>query len=1058
MWISSELRLFSAMADNTNNARAVTPDNNLTPGAVIAPDVAPRTDIDNRSNRSTSEKHPHGVQRAAHNPPEYSSDNDKNEKAGIIRSDGEVDSESQQVHDASAAPPSKWAKLGPVYRYRRPLTHFFIFGLFTGWWIASLVLHRNDKNWVIPFLLWLAIMLRLVFYYFPSRYVSQALRWVWDRTAVPVVQAIPPRFRSLAGGVGALAAVLVGTFASEEYEESTHEARAISLFGLIVMLFAFWGTSKHRSRVNWQTVIVGMLAQYIIGLFVLRTQVGLDIFSWIATHAALFLSFAKDGVAFLTSPDTANTPMFFWGVIPAIIFFISVVQVLYYIGFLQWFVRKAATFVFWLLGVSGAEAVVAAATPFIGQGESAVMVRPFVPHMTKAELHQVMTCGFATISGSVLAGYISLGLPASVLVSSCIMSIPASLAFSKLRYPETEETLTAGRVVIPEDDDDKAENALHAFAKGALLGLRIAGSIITSILCILAVVGLINGLLTWWGRYLNINDPTLTLQTIFGYIFYPVAFLLGINRGGPIGPDGKEEKGIYLLRVGKLIAEKVITNEYVAFTELARLKEQLLITDRSALIAAYAICGFGNIGSLGIQIGILSQLAPSRGGDIAKLAFSALVTGVFATLSSAAVAGLVITDQVDSITIGAHSGKPRVNMGTISLRDSIRWIPDEASEPTSTIVVTSPQRRFVDLRILRSALPPHGEGANEILPLSSLDWGIAGTSSSTERDDGHGGKISGGRWTHWVDSRTKDAESATDEGDEFEQPGGLTLEKGRMVNPATGLPTDYEEVWRSVKPLPSQPNGRVRCVVLDTKSEDGSVRGRVVRLGQFCQGLLRDGDEIVVERWERLEERGWHSSLRIGDQVLACAEAVAEDGQGNELVEGATTEVAAGFLQYPTTSSATKLRALELRWPSSNRALLARLERDVEILLQRPHPVLLAPQLLHQLGAAVGVPPPHLVIKQRHGPGRAAGRRVEHEERADDGLHEEAVGPRHGGQVHDGKVLGEELEVREHVALAPRRHLPAGAVCRGRFGPARAVDPDALLRVGVLRVSAVLEE
>lgn len=642
------------MAENTtHNARVATPDNNLTPGAFIAPDVSPRTDIDNRSNRSVTEKNVHGVQPAAHNPPEYSSDNDKNEKAGIVRSDGEVDSESQQVNDGPATPTSKWAKLGPVYRFRRPLTHFFIFGLFTGWWIASLILHRNDKNWVIPFLLWLAIMLRLLFYYLPSRHVSQTLRWGWDRSIVPAVNVIPSRFRTIAGGAGALAVVIVGTFATEEYEESTHGARAISLLGLLLMIAAFWGSSKHRTRVNWQTVIVGMLAQYIIGLFVLRTKVGLDIFSWVADHAALFLSFAKDGTSFLVGPDTANTPSFFWGVIPAIIFFISVVQVLYYIGFLQWFVRKAATFVFWLLGVSGAEAVVAAATPFIGQGESAMLVRPFVPHMTKAELHQVMTCGFATISGSVLAGYISLGLPASVLVSSCIMSIPASLAFSKLRYPEVEETLTAGRVVIPEDDEDKAENALHAFAKGALLGIKIAGSIITSILCILAVVGLINGLMSWWGRYLNINDPQLTLQTIFGYVFYPVAFFLGINRGGTIGPDGKEEKGIYLLRVGKLIAEKVITNEYVAFTELARLKTQKLITDRSALIAAYAICGFGNIGSLGIQIGILGQLAPSRGGDVAKLAFSALVTGVFATLSSAAVAGLVITDQVDSITIGA---------------------------------------------------------------------------------------------------------------------------------------------------------------------------------------------------------------------------------------------------------------------------------------------------------------------------------------------------------------------------------------------------------------------
>lgn len=176
-----------------------------------------------------------------------------------------------------------------------------------------------------------------------------------------------------------------------------------------------------------------------------------------------------------------------------------------------------------------------------------MLVRPFVPQMTKAEIHQIMTCGFATISGSVLVGYIGLGLNAEVLVSSCIMSIPASLAISKLRYPETEESLTAGRTVVPESQE-KHENALHAFADGAMLGLRIAGSIVAALLCIIALVGLINGFLTWVGGYLNINGPLLTLQTILGYAFYPVSFLLGVSR-----------QGNDILLVSRLIAEKVIT-------------------------------------------------------------------------------------------------------------------------------------------------------------------------------------------------------------------------------------------------------------------------------------------------------------------------------------------------------------------------------------------------------------------------------------------------------------------------------------------------------------------
>ncbi|OAR00518.1 hypothetical protein LLEC1_00842 [Akanthomyces lecanii] len=539
----------------------------------------------------------------------------------------------------------------------RLIVHAFFFLLFTGWWIASLILHRNDKNWIIPFLVWLCVVLRIIFWHVPSRYASNAIRSGWKHTAVMVYDRIPPKWRTPAGAFVTIAAMLVGSFVTKESVNNTRGNRAISLLGMAIILFGFWATSAHRSRVNWRTVIGGMLAQYVIGLFVLRTGAGYSIFRFVADRAGDLLGFAKDGVIFLTDKDTAALPWFFIGVIPAIIFFISLVQVLYYIGFIQWFIQKFATFVFWALGVSGAEAVVAAATPFIGQGESAMLVRPFVAHMTNAEIHQILTCGFATISGSVLVGYIGLGLNKEALVSSCIMSIPASLAISKLRYPETEETLTAGRVVIPDDDEHKAENFLHAFANGAWLGIKIGGTIVASLLCIIAVVGLINGLLTWWGHYLNINKPELTLQTILGYILFPVAFLLGV-------PQNKHE----LLSVGRLIAEKIITNEYNAFHALTTDAAYADLSPRTQLIATYALCGFGNIGSLGIQIGILSQLAPARAGDVSRLAFSALVSGVFSTLTSAAVA-------------------------------------DEASEPTSTVVLTSPENRFVDLRIL---LPPDG--------------------------------------------------------------------------------------------------------------------------------------------------------------------------------------------------------------------------------------------------------------------------------------------------------------------------------------------------------------
>jgi nucleoside transporter len=271
-----------------------------------------------------------------------------------------------------------------------------------------------------------------------------------------------------------------------------------------------------------------------------------DIFAFVSELARNLLGFADQGTSFLTAPPVVATHYFLVSVLPAIIFFVALVQLLYHLGIVQWFIGKFAVFFFWSMRVSGAEAVVAAASPFIGQGESAILIKPFVAHLTQAELHQIMCSGFATIAGSVLIAYISLGVNGQALVSSCIMSIPASLAISKLRYPETEETLTTERVVVPDNPEQRASNSLHAFANGAWLGLKIAGMILATLLCIIALLGLANGLLTWWGRYLNINDPPLTVELIVGYICYPIAFLLGVPRNGD------------LLKVGKLIGTKLV--------------------------------------------------------------------------------------------------------------------------------------------------------------------------------------------------------------------------------------------------------------------------------------------------------------------------------------------------------------------------------------------------------------------------------------------------------------------------------------------------------------------
>ena len=277
------------------------------------------------------------------------------------------------------------------------------------WWIVGLVLHR-DLGWVVPFLLYLAISLGIFCQYVPSRILFQPVKLLWTHAVPLAVARIPPKLRIPLAALGVLAVVLVGTFVSGETAANTRVDRLVSFFGIVVFLLFMWATSRDHRRIAWRTVVVGMLIQFIVALFVLRTGVGFDIFNFISGLANSLLGFAKAGAGFLTDTQEAQSTWFLVAVVPALIFFTSLVQLLYHWGILQWIVSKFAVFFFWCMGVSGAEAVVAAASPFVGQQESAILIKPFIVHLTDAEIHQVMCSGFSTIAGSVLVAYIALGV------------------------------------------------------------------------------------------------------------------------------------------------------------------------------------------------------------------------------------------------------------------------------------------------------------------------------------------------------------------------------------------------------------------------------------------------------------------------------------------------------------------------------------------------------------------------------------------------------------------------------------------------------------------------
>ncbi|KAF8269248.1 Na+ dependent nucleoside transporter C-terminus-domain-containing protein [Lactarius quietus] len=502
--------------------------------------------------------------------------------------------------------------------------------LILGWWISSITLQATRHRWVVQTIFAWGFILIIAFRFIPNS-VTHPVGTAWVSLVQEPFFRIPQYIRFALGWLSIIAVVLGSAFGFKLEEGTKYGDRAISVMGLVVFQFGFWATSRNRSAIQWRTVIVGLLIQQAIALFVLKSGAGFHAFKWLATLASDFLSEGLVGSTFFFDADTVNTKhWFFVNVFATIIFFNAFVQMLYYLGIMQWVIKGFAWFFFKTMNVSGAEAVVAAASPFVGQGESACLVRPFVDTMTESEIHLAMTSGFSTIAGALLSLYMSLGVPAQNLITASMMSIPASIAISKIRMPEVEEPVTRGRVVVDlgEDAKDAPVNALHAFGKGALVGLIISGQILCNVIAILSLVATINGLLTWIGRGFGIYQ--LTLQLVLRYVLCPLTFLVGVPRAE-------------ILRVSELLATKLVESEIVAYHDLqVMMASSNALSPRGFTIASYALCSFANLGSLGVQVGVLSALAPSRTRAIASLSPSAMICGFISTLQAAGIAGMLV--------------------------------------------------------------------------------------------------------------------------------------------------------------------------------------------------------------------------------------------------------------------------------------------------------------------------------------------------------------------------------------------------------------------------------
>ncbi len=421
----------------------------------------------------------------------------------------------------------------------------------------------------------------------------------------------------------------------------------ISLIGMIALLGIAYLMSNNRRKIKLRTVLVGTGIQLSLGVLLLWWKPGSDAFKWLSSQVYAFLKLSQVGVDFLFGElgKPENTAIYGTQlaliIASTIIFFSAFMALLYYLGVMQFIIEQMARFMRWAMRTSGAESLSCSANVFVGMTEAPLLIRPFLDDMTRSELHAVMVGGFATIAGSMMFTYMSLGIAAPHLIAASVMSAPAALVMSKIIFPETEHSRTAGDARIPKIK--LYDNALDAVARGTTDGMRLAVNVIAMLISFLALLALADVILGWFdtlidgkilggafieGRGYKGIFPS-NLKIFFGTIFSPLAFLMGV----PWSEAGA---------VGNLLGMKIAANEFVGYLKLSQLVAGGQLSERSITIATYALCGFANFGSIGITIGGIGALAPKRRSELARMGLKAMFGGALASWMTATIAGMLI--------------------------------------------------------------------------------------------------------------------------------------------------------------------------------------------------------------------------------------------------------------------------------------------------------------------------------------------------------------------------------------------------------------------------------
>ena len=403
-----------------------------------------------------------------------------------------------------------------------------------------------------------------------------------------------------------------------------------SVLGIVVLLIIAVLFSNNRKAINLRTVLGALAIQIGFAALILYVPFGRDALQATANGVSNVIAYGNEGINFVFGglADPSNVGFIFAvKVLPIIVFFSGLISVLYYLGIMQVVIKVIGGALQAALGTSKAESMSAAANIFVGQTEAPLVVRPYIKNMTQSELFAIMAGGTASIAGSVMAGYAGMGVPLTYLIAASFMAAPAGLLFAKILFPQTEQFTDKQPDA---DDSEKPTNVLEAMAGGASAGMQLALNVGAMLIAFVGLIALINGILGGVGGWFGYGD--LTLQSIFGWIFKPLAYLIGVSW---------DESAI----AGQMIGMKLAVNEFVGYLEFAKYLQPdtaVVLSEKTKAIITFALCGFANFSSIAILIGGIGGMAPNRRGDVARLGLKAVIAGTLANLMSATIAGLFI--------------------------------------------------------------------------------------------------------------------------------------------------------------------------------------------------------------------------------------------------------------------------------------------------------------------------------------------------------------------------------------------------------------------------------